>query len=838
KGKAVDTVVSYAVKDKTVYVLPVWVITDRVDRLVGEALGGWHECRPADRFLPTKAEGRVRVKFHVADLRRNPEVWDELQKKLRERINTDRGKAVKADELEFVSNIKDGSYRVALTADGVGNERLPAEVLVTEEADLPPGGHVNLALDRSMIALLEKGTYEFLPLAAVRLRVTGLLFMKFEKQQLQARATYVHDAVTAFRKRVASSAPPGAPLPDAFFSLTSGGNAESSHSITAALRESMSVTISSRPDANPGPVVAMLQDAVKGLVRQQELETLGANKRVAILLSNQMAIYAPIDELKKFCQSKGAQRTENIKAVLDDWNARRESRASNYNGSVSIGGYYKDPIFSAGGSAAVSGTVAKESGEEMAARKKREAEALSVGIDQLAQHFEGSIKKLSGISFDDSVVLAAVKKIELDFQSITFTTGYGLHTWPRVPLGAGDPVVSPAQQAEALARTRLELDEVRKLLGAAERVETLRRDLEKLDAALDRLAKREADWAKSVAESERKMKQALDAVQASEIKQLLDEIDRLKNFLNQQTQNTYAAAAARFADVPVGVQPPRLDCSGENGVDAATAKAAQLAWAKYLGRKVIEELDLGDGVTMRFALIPPGRYRCGSSFGGRNSEEGPQHIAVLTKPMYVGVTEVTQAQYETVTGTNPSHFQLDKGGAEAVKGLTAAERANLPVESVNWREANEFSGLLTTKVKLPDGWTKGGLPTEAEWECLARGGAAASLGVGAGEAEFNRAVWFKSNSEGRTHVVGGKAANAWGLYDTLGNVCEWCLDGMRDYTAGEHINPMGDLRDRERSLRGGCWVDDPMRCRAASRYRSVPASRNSNFGFRVCFRLG
>jgi formylglycine-generating enzyme required for sulfatase activity len=202
----------------------------------------------------------------------------------------------------------------------------------------------------------------------------------------------------------------------------------------------------------------------------------------------------------------------------------------------------------------------------------------------------------------------------------------------------------------------------------------------------------------------------------------------------------------------------------------------------------------------------------GSANGDLN--EKPAHRVTLSKPFWMGKTEVTQAEYEAIAGTDPSNF----------KG------ARLPVESVSWSDAAAFCTKLTARERaagrLPAGYGYR-LPTEAEWEYACRAG---SAGDTAGD--LDAMAWYDRNSGSTTHEVGAKQANAWGLYDMHGNVWEWCQDYYGKYSAGDATDPVcaaGSTRVR----RGGGWLNGVAGCRSAYRYYDDPVYSNSNLGFRV-----
>jgi len=170
---------------------------------------------------------------------------------------------------------------------------------------------------------------------------------------------------------------------------------------------------------------------------------------------------------------------------------------------------------------------------------------------------------------------------------------------------------------------------------------------------------------------------------------------------------------------------------------------------------------------------------------------------------WIGVFEVTQGQWELLTGKNPSTFS---------NHLDSPMR---PVERVNWHEAREFCkrGLIHTRFEQKSGLTLT-LPTEDQWARAATGG---MLHKYSGSDNLDEVGWYDANSGNQTHVVGTKKPNGFGLYDMSGNVWEWCLD----------------RRGSRRALRGGCWDYDANDCAVSCRFSDRPDYRNSILGFRV-----
>jgi formylglycine-generating enzyme required for sulfatase activity len=210
---------------------------------------------------------------------------------------------------------------------------------------------------------------------------------------------------------------------------------------------------------------------------------------------------------------------------------------------------------------------------------------------------------------------------------------------------------------------------------------------------------------------------------------------------------------------------------------------------------------------MEFVQIPAGEFEMGSNDG--NADEKPVHRVSISRPFEMGRYEVTQAQWEAVMGTNPSHFK----------------DSSRPVESVPWEDVQRFLNTLNDK---KDGY-RYRLPTEAEWEYAARAGAAAGPA-----GNLDAVAWYQANAGGQTHPAGQKKPNAWGLYDMLGNVWEWCADWYGAYPATPVTDPIGPSQGPGRVVRGGSWVSAAKYIRATSRYGGAPG-RPYITGFR-CVR--
>jgi formylglycine-generating enzyme required for sulfatase activity len=237
-------------------------------------------------------------------------------------------------------------------------------------------------------------------------------------------------------------------------------------------------------------------------------------------------------------------------------------------------------------------------------------------------------------------------------------------------------------------------------------------------------------------------------------------------------------------------------------------------------------LDLGGGVKMECVYIKPGTFIMGGDYdkeGGVRGVETPRHEVAITKGFYLGKYEATQAQFQAVTDGNPSTF----------KGK------DLPVETLTCGHAADFCRRASAKTGH-----KVRLPTEAEWEYACRAGTDTDWSHGSDPSLLVEFAWTVDNAGSRTHPVGQKKPNPWGLYDTYGNVQEWVADKYSPdyYASSPREDPPGPKRGKrfrhpkgawiERNiLRGGCWKVGPGSCTSA--YRLLQTWRYPNFGFRV-----
>ena len=211
-----------------------------------------------------------------------------------------------------------------------------------------------------------------------------------------------------------------------------------------------------------------------------------------------------------------------------------------------------------------------------------------------------------------------------------------------------------------------------------------------------------------------------------------------------------------------------------------------------------------EGVSFDMVEVRGGTFRMGATSeqgSDADSDDKPVHSVTLSG-YYIGKTEVTQALWKAVMGSNPSEFKGD----------------DLPVENVSWYDCQEFIRELNALTGQ-----NFRLPTEAEWEFACRGGNNSRGYKYSGSNYIDNVAWYDGNSGDNTHSVATKLPNELGIYDMSGNVWEWCADWYGDYSSGAQINPKGPYDGSGRVYRGGCWYFNVGNCRSSDRFNDPPS---------------
>jgi len=227
-----------------------------------------------------------------------------------------------------------------------------------------------------------------------------------------------------------------------------------------------------------------------------------------------------------------------------------------------------------------------------------------------------------------------------------------------------------------------------------------------------------------------------------------------------------------------------------------------------------------------YILIEPGKFQMGDLVGDGLDREKPVHEVEILRPFFIGERPVTQAHWASVMGDNPAKFT--EGWSSGLQ----------PVERISWLEANEFLEKLNHNygdeihLGLSGNWR---LPTEAEWEFVAKSGTQTKWFFGNRDSELEDYGWHAGNSGASTKVVGQKKPTSWGIMDLYGNVSEWCQDNYsKNYST--HSSSQDAYVSKSNNLyvhRGGCWFTESDSTRSSARNKSESTRKSDGIGMRL-----
>lgn len=238
-------------------------------------------------------------------------------------------------------------------------------------------------------------------------------------------------------------------------------------------------------------------------------------------------------------------------------------------------------------------------------------------------------------------------------------------------------------------------------------------------------------------------------------------------------------------------------------------------------KQEITKTFISPSIGMEFVLIPAGKYIRGSPYEEENGllNEQPALEVEIKNSFYIGRYPVTQGQWIAIMNRYTSPLKKD----------------DLPVNSVSWNEAQEFIKKFN-EIERTDKYC---LPSEAEWEYACRTGKTTEYYFGNNESKLRDYAWYEKNAGNRTHPVGQKKPNGWGLYDMYGNIWEWVQDTWHDNYKGAPLDNSAweDEKSSTHVIRGGSWISYAKHCRSATRHKLHSEVQNSDVGFRLLKKL-
>ena len=345
-------------------------------------------------------------------------------------------------------------------------------------------------------------------------------------------------------------------------------------------------------------------------------------------------------------------------------------------------------------------------------------------------------------------------------------------------------------------------------------------------------------------------KSAMTAQQYERVQEILEEVPRV--LVDDEMKKMYLEAGECMTEVDSLVREIRNAISSKqyNALLSCVQRYAELKAhdpeAQSLREKIekLTTMTTSNGIVLR--LIPSGKFYMGSHDSDefmRNNER-PQHRVHVTNPLYIGIYQVTQAQFAELLEYNPSTSVLhDANPVDSASWFSAVDFCNKLSENEGLSPyyAIENARRKTNKsIEYADISVLGGngfrLPSEAEWEYACRAGSITPWCFGDLVLDVGHYAWYYDNAQLETHPVGNKKPNAWGLYDMHGNIMEWCNDWYNDFYYQQDIpeeNPSGPDDGLSRVLRGGAWQFGAEATRSAYRNSANPDAMSNIIGFRV-----
>ena len=437
--------VQYAVKEKSIFLLPVWVV-EKIERIVN---GTKTECKPSDLIIPSGVEAAVQLDIVIRNLLDRPVTERLIQTQLKQYVANQQG-LTEVPNFRFEKpSINEADIRFTLIGRGRGEEPEIALSTTVPSAD----GVLGFDIDPVAVRRCERlnTLAGGLTLANTTILATGPMKVRFERLELESQIGYLRAAAADFRKRVGSAFNPGGPSPDLIVSLQSGGSAQIQNEITSLLRQSLQVTVSTRRGATDLPLLPLLTKAFDSFIRQGQIDLNAENQRITFLMDQQVTLTATLGEVKRLAKLDEAARTKALREATDYYHASRRGEARSTSGNLQTN------FLGTGGR--VSGSYAERTAEENARRDTKVNEQFQEAFDKLMKTFEGNVKLPTGIHVDDQAMDASLKDLKAQFSHNTFFFDYTMHRFAPISLaGTTNLATGPNEWLRRYAQVKADDD--------------------------------------------------------------------------------------------------------------------------------------------------------------------------------------------------------------------------------------------------------------------------------------------------------------------------------------------------------------------------------------------
>ena len=767
--KGLEVSVLYSKQGNTIFLLPVWYVQTVKRHIDGKPK---RYLSPSDLVLDPALEATQRLEVIVTDLLEEEDGRDAVREAIRGLVAKDSSTTSDSPKLTFqYPQINKQSYRFALIAPGRGDEKLPANILISKEVERLPTGEVRFWIDQNQIKAIEKENDSPLILAKTFVRCTGLMRVRFEQILVEAQVDFVKGFFNELTKTVSSIKDFKGETPEVFVDLY-GGEAKSDSQIRKLAEQSLNVTISARAGVQTTPILSLVKSQLSSLLDQQKVKVDQENKQIAFLLENQVCITATIGEIRRLSKMDVKGRDQYFKNTIDDFESARKGEKSSSSGEMRFG--YSGPFNAFKVDGGVGGNASSDSNQESAKKIKAEQESLRKGYEKILKDFDGKVPTLTGISFNDSAVQESIERAAKTFKELKLTTADSLQTWPLIGLtGIGDASLTKEVLGREYSILKADFESMRALVGTAEELKAAKETLKKLnDLKKDSIEKLER-----FNEDQEKVKKE----QMGTLSQLKDEAKELMAKLKNDGVSELKKAISKLAD--------EIEELKKNVNEPKEVKIPD---------------QFVNSVGMKFNLVNKGKFVMGSdqNENGDKTELIKREVEIK-KPFYLGVYEVSIGEMQALKDRSVDFFYSIPN-----------EGPNFPFHGISHEKAMRICKWLSELADERKEKRVYRLPSEEEWEYACRAGT---------QTPFFFGVSLKGKANYQNNMVkpvGSYPPNKWGFYDMHGNVWELTSPKPKDLP-NSYI------------LKGGCYFSEEKNCRSASRAELEKTNAGTGYGFRL-----